>query len=252
MRPILLSVTAFASLLMSTQSWAESLVFASGEQQNQLVELYTSEGCSSCPPADRWLTSIEDQQGLWNDIVPIAFHVDYWDRLGWKDRFARSEYSQRQRQYAAQFKEPTVYTPGVRRNGLEWRSWYRRGSERAFPKPQNVGDLTIRINDEGRFDARFSPSENQEANHYQLNIAVLGMDAVTVIKRGENRGKTLTHDFVVLEHTLAGNQKTETDGVRWTGEIPTPEISAPRYALAAWVSDNESLEPIQATGGFLK
>src|SRR5689334_8314649 len=75
--------------------------FTSGETQVALLELFTSEGCSSCPPAERWLGALRDAPGLWRDFVPIAFHVNYWDRLGWPDRFASREATQRQHAYAA-------------------------------------------------------------------------------------------------------------------------------------------------------
>ena len=96
-------------LTVFTSSFAQ--VFESSEKPTALVELYTSEGCSSCPPADRWLSSLKDDEGLWKEFVPLAFHVDYWDYIGWEDRFADKQYSQRQRRYAHEFSEPTVYTP---------------------------------------------------------------------------------------------------------------------------------------------
>ena len=77
-------------------------VFESGAERVNLVELYTSEGCSSCPPADRWLSGLRRNRGLWQQVVPLAFHVDYWDNLGWRDQFADASWSERQRQYAVQ------------------------------------------------------------------------------------------------------------------------------------------------------
>ena len=74
--------------------------FQSGPQRVSLLEVYTSEGCSSCPPAESWLGEFKNQARLWKEIVPVAFHVDYWDGLGWKDRFAREEYTSRQRAYS--------------------------------------------------------------------------------------------------------------------------------------------------------
>src|SRR5882757_1213593 len=75
--------------------------FTSGEGRTHLLELYTSEGCSSCPPAEAWLGDLRDAPGLWRDFVPVAFHVIYWDNLGWRDRFASKEYTARQYAYSA-------------------------------------------------------------------------------------------------------------------------------------------------------
>src|ERR1043166_1377606 len=78
---------------------AGELSFQSSEQRTPLIELYTSEGCSSCPPAEAWLSKLKTEAGLWKDFVPVAFHVDYWDHLGWRDRFASAVFTERQRAY---------------------------------------------------------------------------------------------------------------------------------------------------------
>ena len=75
---------------------AAPVSFSSPVQQATLIELYTSEGCSSCPPADSWLSQFKDNEHLWTQIVPVSFHVDYWDNLGWRDRFSSAEFSRRQ------------------------------------------------------------------------------------------------------------------------------------------------------------
>src|SRR6059036_3501 len=109
LRPFTLIVLAMTAAI--TASAAET-TFEVGPQRAQLLELYTSEGCSSCPPAEAWLSKLKDAPGLWRDFVPIAFHVDYWDSLGWKDPFAIKAYSERQRDYAASWRSRSVYTPG--------------------------------------------------------------------------------------------------------------------------------------------
>src|SRR4029077_9083235 len=67
---------------------SEPKTFESGDTQSSLIELFTSEGCSSCPPAEKWLSALKSSSDLWKKAVPVAFHVDYWDHLGWRDRFA--------------------------------------------------------------------------------------------------------------------------------------------------------------------
>src|ERR1035437_6145664 len=102
-------------------SAAEPARFTSGPAHVALVELYTSEGCSSCLPAERWLAARRDDPGLWRDFVPVAFHVDYWNQLGWPDRFSTSEFTQRQYAIAAGWTSNSVYTPCFVRDGAEWR-----------------------------------------------------------------------------------------------------------------------------------
>src|SRR5690349_19034423 len=104
---------------------AESVVFQSSENQVALLELFTSEGCSSCPPAEKWLSSLKQSTALWTEFVPVAFHVDYWDYLGWRDPWAAKDFSDRQRNYAESWRSDSIYTPGFVLNGKEWRDWSR-------------------------------------------------------------------------------------------------------------------------------
>src|SRR5580698_1073863 len=97
--------------------------FQSPPTQTALLELYTSEGCSSCPPAEDWLNRLKSSPGLWTDFVPLAFHVDYWDRLGWSDPWASTSFSDRQRSYTKLWRGHSLYTPGFVLNGKEWRDW---------------------------------------------------------------------------------------------------------------------------------
>ena len=94
-------------------------VFESGPQKVHLIELFTSQGCSSCPPAEAWLSKLKSEPRLWKDFVPIAFHVDYWDRLGWRDPFAAKEWTARQYLYSANWRSESVYTPGFVLDGRE-------------------------------------------------------------------------------------------------------------------------------------
>ena len=108
MRLLLLSV-----LLASPAVCAPSVAgFSSGRKPAlNLLELYSSEGCSSCPPAEAWLGNLRETPGLWRDFVPVAFHVNYWDRLGWPDRFASKAFTDREYVYASAWGSGTVYTP---------------------------------------------------------------------------------------------------------------------------------------------
>ena len=228
--------------------------FQSKEGRVSLIELFTSEGCNSCPPAEHFINDLKNKSNIWKDFVPVAFHVDYWDYLGWKDIYAKPEYSLRQRYYASENREPTVYTPGMRAEGREWRHW-RRADLESFGdvKRREIGVLDVDIQSDGTFNASFQLSEQEglkalgiRGEPYIVTVALLGMEISTEVKRGENAGRTLDHDFIVLE---AVDYEIK-NGV-WHGKLPTTKVSAPRYAVAAWVSSNKSLIPIQAVGGFL-
>ena len=99
-------------LLFISSANAGDVRLNSGSRQVTLLELYTSQGCSSCPPGERWLNEYINRDELWSSVVPVAFHVDYWDYIGWKDTFAAEEHGERQRDYARAGKTRTVYTPG--------------------------------------------------------------------------------------------------------------------------------------------
>ena len=101
-----------ASLLAAPAFAADPITVNSSERQTAVLELYTSEGCSSCPPADRFVSALRDDPRLWTEYVPVAFHVDYWDYIGWPDRFASPAYGKRQRQHAQLGRVRNVYTPG--------------------------------------------------------------------------------------------------------------------------------------------
>lgn len=221
-------------------------VFDSGQRQTVLIELYTSEGCNSCPPADRWFSKLKTDSGLWTNFVPIAFHVDYWDYIGWKDRFAKPAWSARQRELVAEGGARTVYTPGVFVDGHAWLGW--RGGSPGAGSNGRVGRLSVRIDGHDavvRFDARDS-----DVSEPVVHIALLGMGLSSEVTAGENRGKTLHHDFVVLG---TGSTPLSRGGGAFSGtvELPAPGETADRYALAAWVSTNGRAEPVQAVGGFL-
>ena len=220
-------------------------VFQSGQRQTGLVELFTSEGCSSCPPADRWLSASERDPALWRDFVPIAFHVDYWDSLGWRDRFASAAWTERQRRYAAEGGLSTVYTPGVLLNGQEWRRW---GND-ARPGPgQEVGTLRAELVGPA-LAVSFRPLASLNGP-VTVHVALLGVGLTTDVKAGENRGEKLSHDFVVLG---LGDVALRTDAAGYAATVPLPssELRPPRRALAVWVTTGKGQAPLQATGGWL-
>jgi hypothetical protein len=226
-----------------------TLTFSSGERRVNLVELFTSEGCSSCPPADRWLSRLKADPGLWADLIPISFHVDYWDYIGWQDRFAKAAFGDRQERYAREGGARFVYTPGFFLNGYEWQGW--RSSETVAIDAIDdslAGELTVRISGNDivvQFDA---PHENY--GEMVIHVALLGMDLETFVRAGENKGKSLRHDFVTLGIVSARlNEVGNTYKV--TVQLPETSLNPPEQAIVAWVSDNKVQMPIQSTGGLL-
>ena len=229
MRPIILLVI----LWVAAKAQATDRVFESGNERTHLLELFTSEGCSSCPSAEAWLSKLKAEPRLWKDFVPIAFHVDYWDRLGWRDPFAAKEWTARQDQYSAVWKSDSVYTPGFVLDGREWR-------ERSVPvsSSDKPGALKVSITND-KVSAAFNAARNVD-----LHVATLGFDLNTKVTAGENNGRNLLQDFVVLS---LKNEKM-VDGKADVHLTVDPRASA----IAAWITAPNQLEPIQAVGGWLR
>lgn len=223
--------------------------FQSSTERTSLLELYSSEGCSSCPPAELWLSRLKSDSRLWKDFVAVAFHVDYWDYLGWPDSFATADYSQRQRVYAAQWKRPSVYTPGFVLDGKEWRGWFG-GDPLPRASTQRTGKLTASSEDGKRWSLRFEPAGSRSST-FEFQAALLGFELNSDVKTGENRGRKLQHDFVVL--TLVTATSKGNDGSFQADLVLTPSsrFSAKHLAVAFWVARPNDPQPLQAVGGWL-
>ncbi len=202
MRTLLLAVLALSlSTAQGMQCSAQS-----PRTTTALVELYTSEGCDSCPPADRWLSSLGSRGYAPDRVVPIALHVDYWDYIGWKDPYARQAFSARQRRMAQLARAAMVYTPQVLLQGRDFRSWGTVAFEQAVAKI-NAQPAKARIS--LLLDTRQKNAFEVEATAELENaVAPAGMalylgayenKLVSEVKAGENRGRTLPHDYVVLQ-----------------------------------------------------
>lgn len=250
------------TLMLSMVVQAERL-FSSGPEQVTLVELYTSEGCSSCPPADRWLSSFKNDSRLWSEVVPVAFHVDYWDYLGWSDVFADKQHSYRQRRHEREGNIRVVATPGFVVNGEGWRGWFGRPRPLPDNANGNAGLLNLSVTDD-HFSADFTQrSEGHETpgGDLKLHLAWLGAGLVTQVRAGENAGEVLPHDFVLLasqdyrirtDSKLTAAAKTPELAVQWRGRLPARPVQyqAQQLALVAWVTREGSLKPLQSLGGW--
>ena len=172
-----------------------------------VVELYTSEGCSSCPPADRWLSGLKEAAAK-GQVVAQAFHVSYWDYIGWVDRFASPAYTARQRELASRY--GNVYTPQLVRDGQDSRSY----SLAAPSLPAGANIKLVRMADaveaevvsSGAWSAYWTVTEHGHASK---------------VTAGENAGESLQHDFVVRQYVPAG-QYQGTQKLKLRPIAPTP------------------------------
>lgn len=184
-----------------------------------VVELFTSEGCSSCPPADELVARIQSES-KGQSVYILAFHVDYWDRLGWKDAFSNAAYSARQRQYAGWLNLSSVYTPQIVVNGTQefvgsaegtLRNAVQSGLKKGTPVQLAVNHLEI---DHSRLNFQYDTRAGQK--NTSLVVAIVQRSATTKVKSGENGGHTLAHVQIVRKLQseileLAGNGNVQVD-----------------------------------------
>jgi hypothetical protein len=212
-----------AAMITAPMLTPASLVFAEACSKKSpahtvaLLELYTSEGCSSCPSADKFVSGMHlggggstvpaSLTGLSLDqVVPLSLHVDYWDYIGWKDSFGKHLFTERQNQLAKNAGSHTIYTPEIFVGGRELRDWQDdlpTTVKRVNARPAQA-NITIRM---GKLSGGSVPVE-VNANAPQgskLYVALYQNDLVTEVRTGENRGATLKHDYVVRD---------------WVGPIP--------------------------------
>ncbi|MGI8437156.1 MAG: DUF1223 domain-containing protein [Chthoniobacterales bacterium] len=237
----LLLALAFATPLPAQTN---ETTFTSKSTRTHLLELYTSEGCSSCPPAEAWFSQLKDAPGLWQNFVPLAYHVDYWDRLGWRDPFASKAWTARQYAYSALWKSGSVYTPGFVLDGKEER-------DREIPSASNekAGILKVSLRGSDRAQVSYEPA-NAAGRSFTVHVAKLGFGLKIKVKAGENKGRDLSHDFVVLGQTDVPLTSASAEVRIPANDAPT--ASPTRTALAVWVTEVGRLEPLQATGGWLR
>ena len=195
-----------ASLFALPAMAAENIVVTSADTRTAVVELYTSEGCSSCPPADRWLGELTRSKDSELDIIVLAFHVDYWNYLGWKDRFSSSDYTSRQRLLGANNRQSTIYTPEFFVDGME-----TRGASKILDKIQQTNkqkaplklELTVSRNDDLlQLDLK-SPADRNTIGQVHHRYFVYENNLSTNVEAGENSGEVLNHEQVVRHMSQA-------------------------------------------------
>jgi len=248
-RRALLLLPLLIPIFPSAASTNGTLICTSLERQTTLLELFTSEGCNSCPPAEAWLSRLVDHPKLWKEFVPVAFHVDYWDHLGWKDRFALPQFTQRQQAYVAGWQRSGLYTPAFVANGREAGSTGRaKLLEQTNATP---GVLAVECLEKSVYAVRFTPAVGM-TGPFDAHVAWLECGVTMNIARGENAGHELRHDFLVRRWETAPLRIT--DGVvaaQMTGPDLLANQDGTRNALAVWVTRHGAATPLQSTGGWL-
>ncbi|SEK28640.1 Protein of unknown function [Aquimarina amphilecti] len=198
MRNLLILLTLTFSTFVQAQSDDNSIV---------IMELFTSQGCSSCPPADELLDVIKEEHKN-NNVFVLSYHVDYWNRLGWKDPFSTVEFSDYQRDYAKQFNSRSIYTPQLVVNGSEHftgsNSTKASVAIRNYSKSKTTN--TIKLTNIERDNDVIKIEYGVEGNEFdQITFALVVSERITKIGRGENRNKTLKNTNIVASRLVTSD-----------------------------------------------
>lgn len=253
---------AIALVLLSTLTGMSGLASAAGAvcsahspaHRVALVELYSSEGCNSCPPADNWLGQWKDS-GATQSIVPLALHVDYWNSLGWTDRFSQHRFTERQQTLTDLAGGHTIYTPEIFVSGRELRSWSQRDSFQNRigklvnePAQANVA-LALTPQGERSFDlaAQFSSQSAAPAGALSAYVAVYENALSSQVGAGENSGATLHHERVVRQWIgpvplVAGNAQIHR-AIHFEGD--NGNTPADRFGVVAFVENDATGDVLQ-------
>ncbi|HTS21632.1 MAG TPA: DUF1223 domain-containing protein [Casimicrobiaceae bacterium] len=224
---------------------------SSPDRQVALFELYTSEGCDSCPPADRWLSALGRGADA-SHAVALAFHVDYWDRLGWRDRFGSAAYTARQHQQALRQREAFVYTPQVLLQGEDF-SWREPGQPAAAIAAINAMPARAKIEviaapaerGSATIDVRARIGEARDRAHAAIAVALVQDGLASDVKAGENAGRRLTHDHVVRQWH-AGEARFDAGGEASEHLVLALPDDAGALSVVALVEDEASGTVLQA------
>jgi hypothetical protein len=209
----------------------------SAPTRTPLVELYTSEGCNTCPPADRWLSRLTER----SDLVALAFHVDYWDYIGWKDRFGDARNTARQREWARITGARTIYTPQVLVNGKDAFAWRTRDPLAGLTREPATAHIRLRATHGADGIQVQADARADDPAGLRLVVARYERGHVSEVLEGENHGATLRHDFVVRHWQAAALPS----GAPLATQLAFP---APEHAggIAAFVEDTRSGRVLQA------
>jgi hypothetical protein len=250
--PVMRALTVFALLLHATHAFSASdCRVASGSVVLPLVELYTSEGCDSCPAADRWLNA-QFPAGLPAAAAVLAFHVDYWDRLGWKDRFAAPAWTERQYAAAHATRSNLVYTPQVLVQGRDFPDWRAAGKGKAAlaaagARPARANIMLEAAPRQGAVAVKATARVPGGADRKgaALFVALADSGLVSEVKAGENAGARLSHDHVV--RAMRGGIRVDANGdIAGDVVLSLPAEAGTATTVVAFVQNSETGEILQA------
>jgi hypothetical protein len=210
-----------------------------------VVELFTSEGCSSCPPADEAIIKLAKE--FPDHVYFLGYHVDYWDYIGWKDEFDNAEYTKRQNKYAEVFKLNSIYTPQAIINGEKELVGSRENELRAVIQEKlktglsSTIELNVKMNDSNNITVSYKVANVGRA---ALNMALVQRMAATNVKRGENNGRKLNHINIVRNfQTISLNKKTDS---KTEFKIPAG-LASKDMKVIAFVQNENNMKIIGAT-----
>ena len=208
----------FAGLILLLSSGFVGGFAEAGESRSPtVVELYTSQGCSSCPPADAHLGELAKMEG----ILALSFHVDYWDYIGWKDPFATPINSQRQQEYSRIFRKAYVYTPQIIIHGMSETTGSNKAAIRARIEHAKLApDVRIKLERQASGDLRIRIARGREPGQATIWMAYFDPVHETKIRRGENRGEKISNHNVVRVLKKIGDWR----GQRIALTIPAAEL----------------------------
>jgi hypothetical protein len=211
-----------------------------------LVELFTSEGCSDCPPADTVLEKlIATQPVAGAEVIGLGQHVDYWDELGWKDRFSSAALTNRQHIYGASFALESVYTPQMIVDGRAQfvgsdANAARKAIERAIAAPHGVVTMTVDAGDAQRVALHVSATNLPKpgrGDHADVIVAITEDHLRSTVTRGENHGRTLTHAAVVRSMTTIGEAAADGSASARAEIAIAPDWQRDRLKVVAFVQE---------------
>jgi len=246
-----LAVAAAVGGLVAGPAHGATCNATSGPLATALVELYTSEGCNSCPPADRWLSATFAGNAAGAAAIPLAFHVDYWDRLGWKDRFAAPAYTERQYDAMRANHSRFVYTPQVLVQGRDFPAWRDRGGAAALAAASAKAaraEITLEAEPQRgsiavKATARVPSSADRKGAALYIVLADNGL--ASDVKAGENAGVRLAHDHVVRLYR-AGPPPDANGDIRWEVALAVPAEMGSASTVVAFVQNAGTGDVMQA------
>jgi hypothetical protein len=217
MTKLLIGITALLTVVsfISWRAHAGQTSQTSAATQPVLVELFTSEGCSSCPPADSYLRQLDTQSIQGTEVVVLSEHVDYWDHLGWRDVYSNHAFTERQNNYAQRFGLQSAYTPQMVVDGsVEFVGSDERAAQQAitkssqFPKVEvQIESATIAADGAVHAQIKIEPNSIQRNSGGDVYVALALNRAVSHVKHGENEGRELAHVAVVADLQRVGSLK---------------------------------------------